>query len=254
MQTYINFFEKPKLKNPVLIEGLPGVGNVGRVAIAYMIDKLKAKKFAEIRSPYFMPLVLVNSKSEVVPITIELYFLKNRKRDIILLIGDSQPVEYIGYFELCNLVIELCEEFGVSEIITTGGYGIGVEKKKPRVLGAVTDTKLKEKYKKYGIYFEKENQIGSIFGMSGSLLDFAKQKGIDGCAMLGETIGYPILTDPKAAEEILKILMGMFDLKIDLKDMDKSVKQLELFLKNIEEKTKEFTLHKPTKNYSEYIG
>ena len=30
--TVIKVSEKPKLKNPILVEGLPGVGNIGRVA------------------------------------------------------------------------------------------------------------------------------------------------------------------------------------------------------------------------------
>jgi len=38
----------PKLKKPILIEGLPGIGNVGKVAVDFMIDELKAKKLFDI--------------------------------------------------------------------------------------------------------------------------------------------------------------------------------------------------------------
>jgi putative transposase len=37
----------PELKNPILIEGLPGIGNVGKIAVDFMIDELKAKQFLE---------------------------------------------------------------------------------------------------------------------------------------------------------------------------------------------------------------
>ena len=30
-----------KLKNPILVEGLPGIGNVGKLAVDFMIDDLK---------------------------------------------------------------------------------------------------------------------------------------------------------------------------------------------------------------------
>ena len=33
--------KKPKLNNPIFIEGLPGIGNVGKVAIDVIIDELK---------------------------------------------------------------------------------------------------------------------------------------------------------------------------------------------------------------------
>jgi len=43
MSKWLTFekFSKPlKLKNPILIEGLPGIGNVGKIAIDYIIDNL----------------------------------------------------------------------------------------------------------------------------------------------------------------------------------------------------------------------
>ncbi|HEC95900.1 MAG TPA: proteasome assembly chaperone family protein, partial [Euryarchaeota archaeon] len=52
METFIVEKDKPKLKNSILIEGLPGVGLVGKIAVDYMISELKAKKFADLYSPY----------------------------------------------------------------------------------------------------------------------------------------------------------------------------------------------------------
>ena len=37
-------FANPNIRNLLLIEGLPGVGNVGKIAMDFMIDSLKAKK------------------------------------------------------------------------------------------------------------------------------------------------------------------------------------------------------------------
>ncbi len=255
METKIKYIKKPKLKNPVLIEGLPGVGNVGRVAISYLIDKLKAKKFAELVSPYFFPLVVVNSDNQIQPLKMEFYHYRAKNKDLVFLVGDLQPVEYVGYYKICERILDFCEKQGIERILTLGGFGIGVEKPKPKVLGALTHKDDLNKYKKAGLYFQKENSIGSIFGISGLLLGQAQKRDIRGCAMLGETIGYPIITDPKAAEEIIKVLMKMFGFKVDLKDLEKNVKQLENFLKNIEDKTKQMSkqLQKP-KNYSEYIG
>ena len=255
METELIYFEKPELKNPVLIEGLPGVGNVGRIAVSYLIEKLNAKKFAEIHSIYFFPLAIVSPNSEILPLSIDFYYYRG-KRDMIFVIGDSQPVEYRGYYSICEKILDVGMKYKVKEIVTTGGFGIGIEKQKPRVLGALTNLEDMKKLKKAGVYFEKENPIGSIFGVSGLLLSLAKKKKIRGYSLLGETIGFPILTDPKAAEEVLKVLMKLFEIKVDLKDINKSVKQLEIFLKNIEEKTKQLTqqLQKPTKSYSEYIG
>lgn len=256
MDVRINYLEKPKLKNPILIEGLPGVGGVGRIVLYYIVEKLKAKKFAELTSSYFFPLVLISPEHEINTLKLEFFYYKGRKRDLVFVCGDSQPVENKGYFTICEKLLEFCKEYKVKEIVTVGGFGTGIEMEKPRVFGAVTDKKLTKKYEKCGVVFEEKSKIGSIYGISGLLLGLAKSEGIEGCALLGETIGYPILTDPKASEEVVKVLINMFDLKVDLKAMDKSVKQLEDFLKELEEKTKHIThpAQKPCKDYTEYIG
>ena len=36
---------KPVLNKPILIEGLPGIGNVGKIAADFMAGNLNAKKF-----------------------------------------------------------------------------------------------------------------------------------------------------------------------------------------------------------------
>jgi uncharacterized protein len=256
MDVKINYLEKPKLRNPILVEGFPGVGGVGRIAVYYIVEKLKAKKFAELTSSYFFPLVLISPEHEMTTLKLEFFYYKGKGRDIIFVGGDSQPVENRGYFEICEKILEVAKEMNVKDIITVGGFGTGVEVEKPRVLGAVTDKNLVKTYQNYGVVFEEKSKIGSIYGISGLLLGMAKTEKIDGCALLAETIGYPILTDPKAAESVVKVLMDILEVKVDLKAIDKSVKQLESFLKELEDKTKQFgqQMQKPTKDYTEYIG
>ena len=48
------------LKDAILLEGLPGVGNVGKLAATHLIEELKAKKCMEIYSSHFPPQVLID--------------------------------------------------------------------------------------------------------------------------------------------------------------------------------------------------
>jgi proteasome assembly chaperone (PAC2) family protein len=52
-ETYIKELTQVQLKNPILIEGLPGLGLVGKIAIRYLIKQLKAQRFAYLYSPHF---------------------------------------------------------------------------------------------------------------------------------------------------------------------------------------------------------
>ena len=57
--TEIVVSEEVQLENAILLEGLPGVGNVGKLAAAHLIEELGATKCTEIYSSHFPPQVLI---------------------------------------------------------------------------------------------------------------------------------------------------------------------------------------------------
>src|SRR4030042_6166168 len=96
------FKEKPCLKDPIMVEGLPGVGNGGKLAAEPLVDQLKAVKFADIFSKYFPPQVLVSDSGTIRLVSNELYFVKrdDAAHDIVILIGDYQGLTPDGQYEL----------------------------------------------------------------------------------------------------------------------------------------------------------
>ena len=67
-----------KLKDAILLEGLPGVGNVGKLAAMHLIEELKAKKCTEIYSSHFPPQVLIDDDGVVKLVNNELYYHKGK--------------------------------------------------------------------------------------------------------------------------------------------------------------------------------
>lgn len=237
MTTRITETEKPKLKDPVFIEGLPGVGNVGRIAAGYLIEEMGAKKFAELHSSHFMPFVLLHQSSSVHVLKNEFYYLKGKKkgqRDMIILIGDSQSIDPEGHYEICEEILKYVSKFGVKDMFTLAGLSTGQEVKKPKVIGAVSDQELVKKYAKVGIDFDAGSRVGTIVGASGLLLGMGREYGIKGVCLLGETVGLPIIPDPRSAEEILKILMKVLGIQIDTSKLEKKIKEMEDFIKKIQ--------------------
>ncbi|OYT58271.1 MAG: proteasome assembly chaperone family protein [Candidatus Aenigmarchaeota archaeon ex4484_14] len=256
-QTKIKMIYKPRLKNPLLIEGLPGVGNVGRVAAGYLIHELRAKKIAELYSPHFLPLVVLQPNSLVHVLNMAFYLYKGRKRDIVILTGDSQSITPYGHYEICGEIINLCKKLKIKEIITLGGFASGRSPKTPRVIGATNSEKLIEKYKKYKIDFSGNHNIGTIVGASGLLLGLGRAENIDGLCLMGETVGFPfLLTDPKAAEAILKVVTKILNIKIDMTKLDESVKEMEESIKKTEKIHQEMLsqIIKERKTPTHYIG
>jgi uncharacterized protein len=262
MATKIVESEKPKLKDPVFIAGLPGVGNVGRIAGGYLAEQLKAKKFAELYSSHFMPFVLLHQSSAVHVLKNEFYYFKSKKgRDSIILIGDSQSADSEGHYEVVEEILKYIKTLGVKEIFTLAGLSTGEESKTPKVIGAVSDIELVDKYKKTGIDFDAGSRIGTIVGASGLLLGLGRQYGMKGTCLLGETIGFPIIPDHRSAEEILKILMKILGMNLDLSKIEEKVKEMQEFIKKIEDVQRKAVtqMMKPPEKESEkeatsYIG
>ena len=238
MATRLIELEKPKLKNPIFIEGLPGIGHVGRIAAGFLVEELKAKKFAELISSHFMHYVLLHESSAVHMLKNELYYWNAKRpnqRDLIILIGDSQSVDSEGHYEIATEILSFIKKLGVKEMITLAGFGVGESKEKPRIIGAVSNQDVVKKYKKYDIDFDAGSKIGTIVGASGLFLGMGKYYDIEGMCLLGETAGYPILPDPKAAESILGVLSKILNIKLDIGKLEKRVKEMETFIKKIED-------------------
>ena len=227
----------PKLKNPIFIEGLPGVGNIGRVAVGYLISELKAKKIAELHSEHFFPFVVLEKSYQIQLLKNELYYWKAEKkdqRDLIFMVGDCQSLSPNGHYEIIEKVLDFIEKLGVKELFTIGGLATGDAEGKPKPIGAVTDGKLIEKYKNYGIEFSAGEKIGYIVGAAGLFLGLGKQRGMDGVCILGETSGFPIVTDPKAADTVLNSLTKILKIKLDMSKLNQRVAEMEKFMQKIE--------------------
>jgi uncharacterized protein (TIGR00162 family) len=122
----IRYLEHPALDDPIFIEGLPGIGNVGKLAAEHLKDELKAVKFAEIFSKYFPPQVLVQEDGQVKLVNNEMHFVKRGAgKDLVLLTGDYQGLTPEGQYELSDFILRELKKLGVRRIFTLGGYGIG---------------------------------------------------------------------------------------------------------------------------------
>jgi uncharacterized protein (TIGR00162 family) len=223
----IQYVEKPALRNPVFIEGLPGIGNVGKLAAEHLKDELKAKKFAEIFSKYFPPQVLVGEDGLIKLVNNELHYVKreNSAPDLILLVGDYQGLTPEGQYELSDFILQEMAELGVKKVFTLGGYGMGRMITKPRVLGAATDDKLIKEMEGYGVVFARGEPGAGIVGASGLLLGLGTMYGMESVCLMGETSGY--FVDPKSAQAVLEVLTKALDIEVSFAELETKAKQID---------------------------
>jgi hypothetical protein len=244
--------ERPELKDPVLVEGLPGVGNVGKLAADHMVEQLKAVKFAEIYSKHFPPQVLLDDAGIIRLVSNELYYVKmpDAAHDIIILVGDYQGLTPEGQYELSYHMLEYARSLNVKRMYTLGGYGVGKMIEHPRVLGAATHEHLIDEMKEKGVVFSRGEPGSGIVGASGLLLGLGKTVGMEAVCLMGETSGY--FVDPKGAEAVLNVLSGILGVTVDygaLRDKAEQIDALASKLKEAEE-----TISPPKREDLGYIG
>ncbi len=231
----IRYSEKPKLNKPVFIEGLPGIGNVGKLAAEHLIDELGAKKFADIYSKYFPPQVMVQDGGLVKLVNNELYYVKNAGKgvDLIFLVGDYQGMNPEGQYELTDFVLQVIKELGVQAIFTLGGYGVGRIVDKPKVFGAATHEDLVKEMEKYGVVFSRGEPGTGIVGASGLLLGMAFLHDIRSVCFMGETSGY--FVDPKSARAVLEVLIKALGVEVDFSELESKAKQIDAITARLRE-------------------
>lgn len=208
--------ERPQLDNPVLIEGLPGIGFVANIATLHLIQELKALKFGEIHSSAFQDFAITTDQGKTNSPRNELYYYKGRdgERDLILLYGNTQALTTMGQYELCGRILDVAQDLGCKYMITIGGLRREEKVATPKLYCAASGREALKDAKSIGA----EILGGQIFGIAGLLVALGKLRGFKGFCVLAETTGfYP---DAQAAHATLKPICEMLHLNVNLTSLD----------------------------------
>ncbi len=255
------FGKMPKLRNTILIEGLPGIGNVGKVVVDFLIDELKSKKLYEIASFTFPHSVFVNEDNLVELPIVEIFYKQIGKRDLLFLGGDVQPIDEVSSYEFSEKILDIAQKFSAKEIITLGGIGLADIPKKPKVYCTANSRKIIDRYKNELVSNNLYGVVGPIVGVSGLLLGLSSKRDIEAISFLAETYGHPMYLGIKGAKEILRVLNKKLELNIDVNKLDKEIKDIESEIikktEQLSEVTKQIALKKLQKRFGkdiDYIG
>src|SRR6266568_2339426 len=188
--TRINELSKVSLREPVLIQGLPGLGYVGKVAVDFFIEKLRPRKIAELYSSYLLfpdgnlGINISEDGTYSLP-RYEFYAFGEREPHAIFLTGDAQP-SVTGQYEVASTVLDFAQRFGCKAVYTMGGYGTRSGNDVGAVYAVVGESVLGEKLRKMGA---KMARGGAITGAAGVILGIGRQRGLQCAGLLGATAG-----------------------------------------------------------------
>ena len=219
---------KPRLKGPVFVEGLPGIGHVGKLAAQHVVDSAKGKLWLTLHSVDFPPQVAVGDDGVIRLPRVEVWTVPaaGKSAPLVVMTGDAQPLTGQGQHELVEAVLDRLQAVGCQELYTLGGYGTGARVDKPDVLAAATDKGTAARLRKLGLRLpDGDHPGGGIIGASGLFLGLGALRGMTGACLMGETNGY--LVDPKAARAVLGALGQVLGRRIDLAGLEDTASELD---------------------------
>lgn len=237
---------------PVLVEGLPGVGHVGKLAAEHLLEEKESELVRRIYSEHFPPQVTVEDDGTTELVCAEVHAVELDDQDLLVLTGDHQASDNAGHYRLTNAFLDVAEEFGVETVYALGGVPTGELMDEYAVLGAATDEDFVADLEEVGVEFREDEPAGGIVGTSGLLLGLGERRGLRASCLMGETSGY--LVDPKSAQAVLEVLEDVLGFEVDYGSLEERADEMEDVANKIQEMERQQQGGMPTDEDLRYIG
>lgn len=222
----VNIISEPiKSENPIVIEGFPGIGLVGNITCQHLIEELGMKYIGSIDSRYFPPLAVLFNGIIYMPVRI----YEAEKKGMVVVISDI-PIHPTASYDISKSLVDWMQSIHASNIVSIAGIATTTGER--RVFGGATNNEMLEKIKDKTEIF----QVGTISGISGSIMTECFLRNLPAVSLLGETPGPN--PDPRAAVAVTNVLNKLFDLSINTEKLLSQAEQIELELSKLAEQVR----------------
>ena len=210
-----------KPKNVTIIEGFPGFGLIGTIAVEFLLDHLDTEKIGIIEMDEIPAMIAIHQNKVIEPVSLHY----NKKYNLVLVHAINIGKD-LGW-KLAGIIEELTKELDAKEVISL--EGVGSPNPSSKVFFYSThDGALAKKLSAIAAPLNE----GIIVGVTGALL--ARSSRVPVVAFFAEAqSGLP---DSKAAAEIIKALDAYAGLQVDPKPLLQQAKEFEQKLKGIIQK------------------
>jgi len=225
-EQFVKIINEPlKSKNPLIIEGFPGIGLVGNITCQHIIEELGMKYVGSIDSKYFPPLAVLFNGIVYMPVRI----YEAPEKEIVVVISDI-PIHPSASYDISKVLINWMQAINARNIVSIAGIATTTGER--RVFGGATSIELLDKIKDKTEIF----QVGTISGISGSIMTECYLRGLPAISLLGETPGPN--PDPRAAVQVITVLNKIYGLAIDTEKLLGQADQIELELSKLADQVK----------------
>ncbi len=226
MVVQLRIVEKPKLKNPSIIEGFPGIGMIGTIATSFLAEKLNMKLIGYFSSPHFPPIAAIHDYVPVSPARI----YASEEHDLVVIFSELViPAQLV--ISLSEKIIEFAETYKAKAIYSFAG--IASPQPDDKMYAIASTKKLVEEMRKQNFELVKE---GATQGVSGVLIAECAAAKFPAVNFMCQTAA-PL--DPRHAAKLLDKVMPMIGVNVDTKSLVAEAEKVENKIKEAMDKMKQ---------------
>ncbi|MCK4327719.1 MAG: proteasome assembly chaperone family protein [Candidatus Diapherotrites archaeon] len=204
-----------------LVEGFPGIGLIGTIAVGYLAERQKTKQMGYLMSRHFPPMASIHKGEPLFPARI---YVDHQHKTVLLFSEFVVPASTV--YDIADQIIKWAKDNKIKRIISLAGMTSRQKSNEPPVESEIygiasTPTMLKDLEKqKVKVITE-----GVTTGVSGILMAKCNAIKFPAMSLLIETEhGYP---DPGAAAELLEKLEKFLGYDIKTADLLTEAKEIE---------------------------
>jgi uncharacterized protein len=210
--------ENEKIKKCIFLTGFHGIGQVGNIATSFLINALDAKRIGYLRVEDIPPFVTTAEHGLITPF--EIY-----KADKLIILRLEFPLSRKEEPNILKTISSWIVENDLAEAILFGGLDASFKQSENEVLKIVASSTYLQKHKKDlpakvlepGLY---------VFGPLAALLNEFEFHEFPALALLPYASAER--ADPRAAASALKYVSDMYNLSINVKELEDDAKEIEL--------------------------
>ncbi|MEE2624697.1 MAG: PAC2 family protein [Candidatus Thermoplasmatota archaeon] len=203
-------------KGCMIIEAVPGVGNVGKLVVDGLLHKHPSRTLGWMLHPDFPPHATMDSEGLIRPPRIEISsILLADGSNLVVITGMMQPMTAAGQFEVSESMLELAADSESPNMLVLAGLATGPEEHSIHVI--CSDSKVRSSLESSDITVSRGQPEGGMIGMAGMILSLAPTLGVPAVGIVADTIGTS--SDVLAANRLARWVEEAFGIPLEL-DLD----------------------------------
>jgi len=216
-RTRVHWFEGDCLpEHSMVLEAVPGVGNVGKILVDGLIEKHPSRIIGWVLHPDFPPHATMSNEGLIGPprLDIKVVILPNGE-NICIITGVMQPMTASGQYEVAEAILDLMGDSDSSRLLVLAGLAAKPDSRS--VFVVCSDKKFRKTLEKEDIVVSSDQPKGGMIGVAGMVLSLSTTMEVPALGVIAETVGAS--SDFLAADRMAKWIEQAFEVPLDL-DLD----------------------------------